>query len=115
MTDAPVTTCATCRKDLTHERSFAMRALHGFHVKCTRCSLVDRILVVRSTTMAAIVGTLMLGLNQGDAIVAGTFTWSASWYKVPLTYAVPFFVATYGALSNGYRPAGWVEEPGAED
>lgn len=74
--------------------------------KCTRCSFIDGPLLVRSATVAAVVGTALVALNQGDKLLSGTFPWSTSWYKLPLTYCVPFCVATYGALSNGYRGAG---------
>ena len=61
--------------------------------------------MVRSAMVASVVGTALIALNQGDQLLAGTFPWASSWYKVPLTYVVPFCVATYGALSNGYRGA----------
>lgn len=48
----------------------------------------------RSLIVAAIVGTILNLINQGDALVAGG---DISWIKVALTYAVPFCVATYGA------------------
>jgi hypothetical protein len=60
---------------------------------------------MRSSAVAAVVGTVLVALNQGDQLLGGTFPWSSSWYEILLTYAVPFFVATYGALSNGYRGA----------
>lgn len=54
----------------------------------------------RSTLAAVVVGTLLTALNHGDVILRGA--WSpALWWKVPLTYLVPFLVATYGALGNG--------------
>ena len=95
--------CATCSRVLDERRSFAVRGALGFQIKCTRCSLIDRALVVRSSKVAAVVGTALVFLNQGDQLFSGTFPWSSSWYKIPLTYMVPFCVATYGALSNGYR------------
>jgi len=39
-------------------------------------------------------------LNQGDILFAGNWQDPLYW-KIPLTYSVPFCVATYGALSNG--------------
>lgn len=47
----------------------------------------------------AVVGTALTALNQGDAILLGQFSGALAW-KIPLTYCVPFLVATYGALSN---------------
>lgn len=38
-------------------------------------------------------------INQGPVILAGALAPALLW-KVPLTYAVPFCVATWGALLN---------------
>ena len=53
----------------------------------------------RSLVASAVVGTALTLLNQGDAIISGQMTAALAW-KIPLTYCVPFLVATYGALSN---------------
>jgi len=45
------------------------------------------------------VGTVLVAINQGDAIVGGRSDAALAW-KVPLTYLVPFLVATWGALVN---------------
>ena len=70
-----------------------------------RCGSIDGMLVARSARVALVVGTALILLNQGDQLWSGVFPWASSWYKIPLTYLVPFCVATYGALSNGYRGA----------
>jgi hypothetical protein len=62
-------------------------------------------MVRRSIRIAALVGTFLVVLNQGDKFAAlynGTIA-ADLWWKVPLTYCVPFCVATYGALSNARR------------
>lgn len=53
----------------------------------------------RSLRAAIVVGTVLTALNHGDAILARepSPTW---WWKIPLTYLVPFVVATYGALGT---------------
>jgi|TARA_B100000678_G_scaffold205973_1_gene173553 uncharacterized membrane protein YiaA len=52
--------------------------------------------------VALVVGSLLTLLNQGDILFAGS--WKAALYwKIPVTYCVPFCVATYGALSNAHR------------
>jgi hypothetical protein len=48
--------------------------------------------------IAAIVGTVLLAINQGDVLLAGR--WDALAWKAPLTYLVPFLVAICGALLN---------------
>jgi hypothetical protein len=50
----------------------------------------------RSATVAVVVGTLLNLINQGDALVAGG---PVNFFKVALTYIVPYCVATYGAVS----------------
>jgi len=45
------------------------------------------------------VGTVLVAINQGDALLAGRWQAALAW-KVPLTYLVPFVVATWGALVN---------------
>ena len=59
----------------------------------------------RSARVAVVVGTFLVALNQGDRLLslgdsalAGDLLW-----KIPLTYCVPFCVATYGALGNAKR------------
>jgi hypothetical protein len=54
----------------------------------------------RSLLTAAVVGTVLVAINQGTVIVEGRFPDDLLW-KVPLTYAVPFCVASWGALING--------------
>ena len=53
----------------------------------------------RSLVASLVVGTALTALNQGDAILSGQIAGALAW-KIPLTYCVPFLVATYGALSN---------------
>jgi hypothetical protein len=56
-------------------------------------------LVRRSAAIALIVGSVLLAINQGDALLAGRWDAALAW-KAPLTYLVPFIVATWGALLN---------------
>ncbi len=57
----------------------------------------------RSFGIAGSVGTLLILINQGDILLAGPRTAALLW-KVPLTYAVPFLVATWSALLNSRAP-----------
>ena len=54
----------------------------------------------RSLLTAVVVGTALVAINQGTVIAEGRLPGDLFW-KVPLTYAVPFCVATWGALVNG--------------
>lgn len=53
-------------------------------------------IVTHSLLVALLIGTLLNAINQGDAIVSGR---SPDWLKLALTFAVPFFVASFGAWS----------------
>ncbi len=48
----------------------------------------------RSLIIAFLVGSILNLINQGDALMAGV---DVIWWKVALTYCVPFCVSTYGA------------------
>jgi hypothetical protein len=56
----------------------------------------------RSLLTALVVGTVLVAINQGNVLIDGEFPASLYW-KIPLTYAVPFCVATWGALINSRR------------
>ncbi len=47
-----------------------------------------------SMLVAAVVGTALNLINQGDVLGAAG---EIAWFKVGLTYCVPFCVSTYGA------------------
>ena len=68
-------------------------------MRCFRCSFFYWPMIRRSLVASVVVGTLLTAINQGTILFAGS--WDAALYwKIPLTYCVPFCVATYGALSN---------------
>lgn len=67
--------------------------------KCFLCSLRHWPMIKKSLMASVVVGTLLTLLNQGDFLVSGNWN-PALYWKIPLTYCVPFVVATYGALSN---------------
>lgn len=50
----------------------------------------------RSLIVAAIIGTIINLINQGDTLVAGG---DLNWIKIGLSYILPYCVATYGAVS----------------
>lgn len=52
--------------------------------------------------VAFVVGTILTLINQGDVILAGEMPNIA---KAGLTFAVPYLVATYGAVTA--KRAGW--------
>jgi hypothetical protein len=52
--------------------------------------------VRRSLGVALVIGTILNAINQGDAILAGM---GIVVWKLLLTYAVPFAVASYGSYA----------------
>ncbi len=50
---------------------------------------------MRSLRVAVIVGTVLVAINQGDALLAGA---AIVWWKAALTYCVPYAVSTWGAI-----------------
>lgn len=79
--------------------------LHGFDGRAFRRSFSQPV-VTRSLTIAIIVGTILNVINQGDALLGGG---NVNVFKLVLTYAVPFFVASYGAYS-AFRHLDLVDE-----
>ena len=59
---------------------------------------IRRDIVLRSLKVSAIVGTILVAINQGDVILAGELPVSVLW-KVALTYLVPYCVSTYAAVA----------------
>ena len=70
--------------------------------RCLRCAIMNRPTVERSLLISLIVGTVVTAINQGTLIVQGDLSTNLAW-QVPLTYLVPYFVATIGAILNGRR------------
>ncbi len=94
--------CVNCSSTLRPGRAFILRTSQGEIIKCLPCSLRHWPMLRRSLLTALVVGTIITLLNQGTIILMGS--WDANLYwKIPLTYCVPFTVVTYGALSNGRR------------
>jgi hypothetical protein len=87
--------CACCTRDLNGTSGFVL----GGVVRCLRCALSYCPMLRRSALTALVVGTILVAINQGEVLVGGTFGSRLLW-QIPLTYAVPFCVATWGALTT---------------
>ncbi len=57
----------------------------------------------RSLRVALLVGTTLNLINQGDAIFGGR---PLNWVKLCLTFAMPYVVSTYGAVTVRIRTHG---------
>ena len=98
---ATVISCQRCGRPTDRRGSYTFRprgVAEGI-TKCLRCALRHWPMLRRSLFAGVVVGTALTALNQGDSIISGEIGGALAW-KVPLTYCVPFLVATYGALAN---------------
>jgi hypothetical protein len=95
---ADAAACQRCRRRLAGA-VYQVRSGSGTLRRCLRCALVFKPLVARSAAICLVVGTLLTTINQGNVILNGDATAALAW-KVPLTYAVPYCVATLGAIMN---------------
>ena len=73
-------------------------------LRCSRCALLYMPMLRRSFYTAIVVGTFLTAINQGNILVHGDLP-PALYWKIPLTYCVPFCVATWGALGNASQRA----------
>ena len=98
--------CRNCGRATRPGRAFAFRprqaAPDDAIVKCVLCAARHGPMLKRSGIVAVVVGTILTLLNQGDNLFAGQWN-NALYWKIPLTYCVPFLVATYGALTAARR------------
>jgi len=88
---------ASCSED--HEALARFRfARRGFvDQKCLRHAIVHPPLVRTALVTGLVVGTVLTAINQGNLLLQGTFPAQLIW-KIPLTYCVPYCVATFSAL-----------------
>ena len=56
----------------------------------------------KTVTIALLVGTVLFAINQLDVVLGGRAT-GVVWFKVLLTYLVPFCVSNYGILVATHR------------
>ncbi len=59
----------------------------------------------KSLIVAAVVGTVLLIVNQLDVLLRGQAT-PLVWLKIAVTYLVPFCVSNYGILIATHRRVG---------
>lgn len=56
-------------------------------------------IVQRSLKVSAVVGTILIVINHGEALLAGNIE-PQRLIKMALTYCVPYLVSTYSAVST---------------
>jgi hypothetical protein len=90
--------CGRCGRDRAGRMLFVLDG----QPRCPRCVVHHRPMLRRSFLTALFVGTCLTAINHGNTLLGGAFP-SDLWWKIPLTYCVPFCVATWGALGTAYR------------
>ena len=73
----------------------------GYTVKCLRHAIMHARLIRTAISTALVVGTILTAINQGNVILGGHLPPVLYW-KIPLTYCVPYCVATWSALRLSY-------------
>ena len=58
--------------------------------------------LVRTVSVALVVGSILFAINQLDVVMAGDAT-ARTWVKTATTYLVPFCVANFGVLTGTRR------------
>ena len=99
--------CRVCGRETRRGRSFLFRPpgaspASAGTLKCMLCGPRHAPMLRRSAVVALVVGTILTLLNQGDGLISGEWN-NALYWKIPLTYCVPFLVATYGSLAAARR------------
>lgn len=70
-------------------------------VRCLWHAILYTPVLRTSLLTALVVGTILTAINQGNVLLDGRFP-AELWWKIPLTFCVPFCVATFGALRVTY-------------
>lgn len=89
---------ASCRS--THvpgSLRFQFGAGERLHVRCLWHALAYPPLVRTALVTAIVVGTILTAINQGNVLLGGHLPGPLYW-KIPLTFCVPYCVATWSAL-----------------
>jgi len=89
--------CHRCGRTLAPSARYQFHGPGGPRLACGVCALTDRPMLRRALMIAAVVGTVLVSVNQGDVLFSDRWPAALAW-KIPLTYLVPFLVASWGAL-----------------
>ena len=91
--------CVDCECVIRAGWAFGVNTAGGVAQKCLLHTLGHAPIYKRAFVVCLIVGSLLIGLNQGDVLLAGRWNTPLFW-KIPLTYVVPFIVTIVGGLLN---------------
>ena len=99
--------CAVCGR--ISDRRYRFSATPP-QIRCLRHAILFRPVLRRALRVAAVVGTVLVAINQGDILLRGDVTPGVA-AKIALTYLVPFAVSTYSALAINAYVAGGTTDP----
>lgn len=88
---------ATCTHGHDAEARYRFQGESVPEFKCHAHAWRHPPLVRTAVKTSLVVGTILVTINQGNLLFAGEFGGALAW-KIPLTYAVPYCVATWSAL-----------------
>jgi hypothetical protein len=98
--DAPVLgatalACSVCQRTA----GYRLNGDGGSRPLCFRHLVTAPRVMRRAGLTALVVGTILTTINQGNVILGGDFPSTLFW-KIPLTYCVPYCVTTWGVLGG---------------
>ena len=96
--------------DAIHARPSRALAFEGDEMREWWAHARARPVVARATKTSAVVGTLLVAINQGDALAAGGLA-ALSWSKVALTFLVPYAVSTSSSVASRREQAASTGDP----
>jgi len=91
-------TAALCERCGVREARYDLPVGMALIRACLLCFVRSRWVVVRALATAAVVGTILTLINQGDLLLRGDLS-TAMLFKIPLTYVVPYTVTVWGTLA----------------
>ncbi|MGH7321456.1 MAG: nitrate/nitrite transporter NrtS, partial [Candidatus Rokuibacteriota bacterium] len=97
--------CSRCARPVAAGRRYRVRNGEQHESRCLRCALPHAPMIRRAVSVAAVVGTILTAINQGDLLLAGQLTWGGL-VKIVLTYMVPFCVSVYSVLAMNRERVG---------
>ena len=90
--------CARCGQSLVNRAGYVLDGTQ----RCLFCTVRYLPLLRRSAQTSLVIGTILTAINHGMVLLKGPLSGALLW-EIPLTYVVPFCVATWGALNNNRR------------
>ncbi len=59
----------------------------------------EKQILTTALQVAVVIGSILVVINYGDRIINASLS-TGDYYKIAITYTVPYFVATYSAVKT---------------